>query len=475
MDSQASSAMQALHAAALRVQDDLSRPAYHFCPPAQWMNDINGPLCHNGYYHIFYQHNPLTDMPMDERLAHMHWGHARSKDLVFWEHLPIALAPSSEKGEKSCWSGCAAIDGRGKPIIIYTAVFEDEIPFKKPFEQWLAVGDDELITWEKSPSNPLLTLRTHGGPEFNSDWRDPFLFKAAGKRFMIIGACGEAGVAVYEAQDDGLTMWKYRGRLLEESVECPNLFSMNDKWVFISSPFNLVKYSVGSLDLETMKFSPRIRGTVDWGHYYGTNVLIDDAGRRILFGWVPGWNWDLFQMGRGWNGCMALPRELKLGPGDRLLQSPIAELSRLRLQETSVHESDISMHDSTPIIKNAGGDTLEILLIFSHIEAAKVGLSLRSCTGEKTTLSFNNKESNLEVEDKKIPLSSHRPGQMSLRIFVDRSVLEVYANDGEAVITQMIHSNMTNPEVRVFVEGGSALLHSLDMWKLKSARAQNRY
>ena len=101
-------AMRSVAAGAARAQADPARPIYHFLPPAYWMNDPNGPIYHDGWFHLFYQHNPYGD-----EWGHMHWGHARSRDLVRWEQLPIALAPSYEEGEEHVLSGCVALNGQG--------------------------------------------------------------------------------------------------------------------------------------------------------------------------------------------------------------------------------------------------------------------------------------------------------------------------------------------------------------------------
>lgn len=109
--------MDAMAARAAEADADPARPVYHFRPPSGWMNDVNGPLLHQGYYHIFYQLNPYRT---DGRYG-THWGHARSRDLVHWEHLPLAVWPSTELGESSCYSGTAGFDANGRPIILYTS------------------------------------------------------------------------------------------------------------------------------------------------------------------------------------------------------------------------------------------------------------------------------------------------------------------------------------------------------------------
>ena len=112
--------MAALQAGVEQANADKRLPLYHFRPQAGWMGDLNGPIYYKGYYHIFYQHYPYGTGFVDN----VYWGHARSKDLVYWEHLPIALAPSKYKGEKSCYSGDIIITKSGTPMILYTSIPE---------------------------------------------------------------------------------------------------------------------------------------------------------------------------------------------------------------------------------------------------------------------------------------------------------------------------------------------------------------
>ncbi len=134
-------------AAADKVKDDPARPIYHLLPPANWMNDPNGLVFHNGHYHVFYQHNPYGD-----GWGNMHWGHFRSKDLVDWEHQPIALWPSKSRGEEHVFSGSATKTADGKLMLFYTSIG------KRNPEQWAAVPEgDDLVRWKKHSQNPLLT------------------------------------------------------------------------------------------------------------------------------------------------------------------------------------------------------------------------------------------------------------------------------------------------------------------------------
>src|SRR5258708_26600807 len=173
-------ATAAVKAAAPRAQADPVRPIFHVTAPAQWINDPNGPIFHNGYYHLFYQLHPFRD-----ESGTKYCGHVRSRALVKWEHLPIALAPSNEKGEEAIWSGCCTINGNGEPMIFYTSIAQGKSAFDHA-EQWAATSDDDLINWKKSPANPVLSESLHGGKKIY-DWRDPFIFRDEKKTFPVAG------------------------------------------------------------------------------------------------------------------------------------------------------------------------------------------------------------------------------------------------------------------------------------------------
>jgi beta-fructofuranosidase len=169
-------AMQTLLGGIATAAADPERPIYHFHPPAYWNNDPNGTIFYNGWHHLFYQLNPAA-----ARGGNQHWGHARSRDLVNWEHLPIALWPLTERGERAIFSGGATLASDGRPRVFYTS-----IGHPTP-EQWIAVpDDDELIRWDRPAANPVLTLDAHGALSV-SQWRDPFCSEAAGPTWSAAG------------------------------------------------------------------------------------------------------------------------------------------------------------------------------------------------------------------------------------------------------------------------------------------------
>lgn len=461
-------AMASVAAAAPQAQAEPTRPIYHFCPPAYWMNDPNGTIYHNGYYHLFYQHNPYGD-----DWGHMHWGHARSTDLVHWEHLPIALWPSKELGEEHCFSGCAAINGAGQPVLLYTMVRPrtEGVPHL-PNEQWVAVGDPDWITWQKHPANPALSLETHGGPPFDGAWRDPFIFSEAGRTFMVLGGDYEdvAGIALYEATDDTLLNWRYHKLLYQQPrgekrfLECPNFFKVDGKWVLLHSPYNLIEYVVGDFDINTLTFTPTAEGLLDPGfttvpNFYASNILYDEAGRCILLGWARG-----FAPGRGWNGALALPRILTIGPDGHPLQTPVPQLQDLRSKR--VRLTDLTIDEGGQVLA-VQGDALELQALLEPGEGS-LRLRLRRSADGSRSVDISYDGAVLDVAGTKLPLHLGHDEPLKLHVFLDRTLLEVFVNGGRLAVTRVIDPPVEDRGVEFITKGGGASLIALEAWTMQS-------
>jgi beta-fructofuranosidase len=457
-------AMKSVLSAASKLENDPIRPVFHFRPSAQWMNDPNGTIYHGGYYHVFYQHNPFGD-----GWGNMHWGHARSKDLVHWEHRPIALWPSKEKGEEHCFSGSARVNSEGIPLLFYTSVaFKDN---GRPFEQWIATGDKGFDVWHKHKANPVLDLEGHGGPAFGASWRDPFLFEEEGRTFMVLGADTEteAVVPLYESKDGKLLDWEYKGILFRQSktrlkfFECPNFLKVDGQWVLIYAPYRSLEYHQGSFSLETLEFKPVTAGILDYssdrGDFYASNIAYDEKGLCILFGWFRG-----FPEGRGWNGCLALPRVLSIDANGNLIQSPVEELAGLRGGHVSVSEQNLL--GGYPV-EGVASDTLEIHSRLRLGSASTVGLKVRSSeSGDGVRIQYDGE--NLEVAGVQIPLERSQVGEvLELRVFLDKSVLEVFVEGGLRASTRVIEVISGDIGLEFFSEGGEAAVVSADIWDLK--------
>jgi beta-fructofuranosidase len=460
-------AMESVTAAIPQAEGDPNRPVYHFHPPANWNNDPNGTIFYQGWHHLFYQHNPYG-----ATWGHMHWGHGRSRDLVNWEHLPIALCPSLEKGEEHVFSGGATIGPDGRPRLFYTSIG------KRDPEQWMTVPlDYELVAWEKYPLNPVVTLKNHGGLMVD-EWRDPFLFREAGRTYMVCGGNinakrgGGGAVQLYEAANPGLTEWRHRGVVFEYrdrrvwNIECPNLFKLGSKWVLLMSPQDPCEYFVGPLDLARGKFTPDTHGVLDPGQSYASNISYDDRGRTLL--WL--WGRTESDPAKGWQCCMTMPRILSIDEDGFLRQNPAPEFETLRGDARAMPGAPL---DAKPLPLAAGfaGDCLEIEAVFTVEQAAAVGIRVRvPAGGGKAAAEIGYTPGNglFSVGGAGAPIG--RQKQVRMRVFLDKCVVEAFANDGTAAIFAPLHAAPADLGVEVFARGGKAHLDSLRAWPLKPAR-----
>ena len=454
-----SKAMDSVTAGIPKANLDPARPVYHFHPPAYWNNDPNGTIFYQGWHHVFYQFNPYGST-----WGHMHWGHARSRDLVNWEHLPIALWPSLEKGEEHVFSGGAILAGDGRPRLFYTSIG------KRDPEQWMAIPTgDELLTWEKYSGNPVLTLKIHGDRKVD-DWRDPFLFREAEKTYMVCGGNengrrqgGGGAVQLYEATKPDLTAWTYRGPVFEYldqdviNIECPNLFKLASKWVLLMSPHKSCEYFVGDLDLARGKFTPETRGVLDAGAAYASNISHDDKNRCIL------WLWGKTETNpeKGWNNCFVMPRILTIGSNGHLRQNPAPEFEALRGEPQIQQPASIN---DTSLSSKISGDCLELQAQFTVNDAAQVGLRLRG----GTEIAYNAKTSILTIGAARKMIGTDKT--IRLHVYLDKRVIEVYVNDGDAAIFTTVDGGPNDLAIEAFAKGGNARLDSLTAWPLKPAR-----
>ncbi len=461
-------AEHALDEMATRAAGDPTRPTYHFLPVAGWMNDPNGTIHRSGWFHLFYQHNPYADV-----WNTIHWGHARSRDLVNWEHLPIALFPSRDLGEDSCFSGCCTITPAGQPVIFYTKV--GPRPEHAPREQWAALGDEELLAWKKHPRNPILTVDNHGGPAIKGDWRDPYVFHTEGRTFMVVAATladkagGDFVVLLYESADPELSRWTFRNILIRKPgyemsfFECPNFVKFGDRWMLLVSPYKPVEYYTGTFNLSTYTFAPSTHGRLDSGmDYYATNTAEAPDGRIILFGWVRG-----FRRGHGWDGCLALPRELDVDDAGNPVQRPARELERLRSDLIELEPQRVDEHE---IIVGRGRDysCAEVECSFSLGPASAVELRLLRADDGRSAVDVQYDGHVFDVHGTKVPYDTD--GEISLHLYIDRTVIEVFIDGGRKCLTKVVYTDEGDTGLSLRALGGEARLIAFRAWTLKAAR-----
>ncbi len=478
---------------------DPFRPLTHFVAPAAWLNDPNGLTFWQGEYHLFYQHNPYR--PADGRKF---WGHAASQDLLHWRDLPVALTPGAmhstlsiyepgqverqadftripravppdEVDSEGAWSGCA-VDDQGVPILVYTA--------RPGLPEWvcLATSRDGMLTWQKETANPVLAAPPAGLQ--TSGFRDPYVWREGEDWKMVVGSGTEKGAMVLLYNSPDLRAWNYMGPLLEGEAsrngvmwECPNFFPLDGKHVLIVSEMNrlIVRYFVGRYDGQRLRVESE--GQVDWGKdFYAPQTFADPKGRRILFGWSWEGRSEAAQLAAGWAGVLTLPRTLSLGPDGLLCSAPAPEVEKLRGTEFRLDAQGLQVGETRLPLQ---GNCLEIQAEFEP-GAGACGLKvLVSPDGaEETLIGYRSMPDGGRVYVDRMhaslspdtardvyegPLALAHGEPLKLHVYIDRSILEVYANERACLTTRVYPYSRASTGVILFAESPARLL-SLKAW-----------
>ncbi|XP_010491945.1 PREDICTED: beta-fructofuranosidase, insoluble isoenzyme CWINV6-like [Camelina sativa] len=367
------------------------RTSFHFQAHKNWLNDPNGPLYYKGFYHLFYQHNPLAPYFGDI----MVWGHSVSQDLVNWIQLEPAIYPSDPSDINSCWSGSATILPDGKPVMLYTGSDTNKHQVTVLAEPKDA-SDPLLREWVKAKGNPVMVPPSNVPVD---GFRDPTTAWQGqdGRWRVIVGAeekDSEKGMAILYHSDDFYQWIKYPVPLLESQItgmwECPDFFPVSvtgregvDTSVNNSSVRHVLKasyggsdcYVIGSYSSETEIFSADSEFTntaddlkYDYGTLYASKAFFDSAkNRRISWGWIMEKDSSEDDIVKGWAGIMGLPREIWLGrSGKKLMQWPVEEINNLRARNVSLYNKKLE-----------SGSVLEISGITASQADIEVAFDLR--------------------------------------------------------------------------------------------------
>jgi fructan beta-fructosidase len=495
--------------------DEPWRPQFHFTPEKNFMNDPNGLVFYQGEYHLFYQHNPFGN-----RWGHMSWGHAVSRDLIAWEHLPVALA--EENGEM-IFSGSAVVDwnntsglckaagSRDRSCLI--AIYTGHTARKQV--QNIAVSNDRGRTWTKYAGNPVIDIGY-------KDFRDPKVFwHGASRRWvMVVSLSTEKKVRFYASRD--LKNWTMLSDFGPAGVreglwECPDLIELpvdgnarRKKWVLIvninpGAPAggSGVQYFIG--DFTGQRFvndHPADKALfADYGKDFYAAVTWSDvpavAARGgagpvwigpVWIGWMMNWEYANEDPSEAWRGAMSLPRALslkRLANGIRLIQRPIvASRADRRTAQQLSGEGVGAINEFLPRMF-VRGDTMDIEAEFEVGGASEFGLKLHNDAGDETIIGYDAARQQMFVDRTKsgeigfkptfagrhaAPLNTVR-GKIRLDIFVDRSSVEVFGNDGEAVITDRIFPRPGGPRgqrIELYETGGKVNVLGFSIEKVKS-------
>lgn len=464
-----------------KLLSDPHRPRYHFVAPEGLCMpfDSNGAIFWNGRYHLCY-------IFQDPR-GHC-WGHASSHDLLHWRWHPPALFPAPGDMDQGIFSGNCFVNKEGQATILYHGVNAGNCIATS--------AEPELDHWTKLPSNPIIPNPPPGSPEAQlySSW-DPHGWLEGNTYYAIFGGNPPT---LFKA--DRLDDWKFVGKFLShdmpdvdpfEDVSCPDFFPLGNKDMLlcISHPRGC-RYYLGRWENE--QFHPEVHGRMNWpgGTCFAPESLLDGRGRRIM------WAWVLDRRTRpedGWSGTMTLPRLLSLGEDGTLRIEPVEELQQLR-RPGKKHQG-IWVAAGTPVVLDGvRGDCLDLDLTFQPRDAHRFGIKVRCSPDgqEETVIECNPAGRYLKIDVAKSSLENIKyytfcmmggdnnpeltaqeapfelqPGEkLRLRVFLDRSILEVFANGRQCMTQRIYPARPDSLGVVLFSERGNVEVESLEAWEM---------
>lgn len=447
------------------------RPRIHFSPRMNWMNDPNGCVYFNGTYHLFYQYSPYG-----RNWGPMHWGRASSTDLVHWREGDIALAPDDELGE--AFSGSAVVDEENtsglfgeRPGLVALYTSHRGVNGNRSVQQQSLAWSTDGRDWLNYEQNPVIP-NPGPNPEL-SDFRDPKVFRYAGESWSMVVSAGDE-LRFYRS--DNLIEWTLSGtfdspsRPPESLWECPDLFPLtaaesegDEKWVLAASLTacgsvpapSLVRYFIGGFDGSV--FTPddpeAAALPADYGYdFYAAqswNGIPEEDGRRIWIGWASHWAYAGEIPTHPWRGAMSLPRSVELGRREGrfvLKQRPAAELDMLRSQSFTMLPN--SPFSCTEISDDSA---LDIVFLARRISSGKGRMVFQYQSGDSFTVEINGEHNRLTLDRTQAsargfhsnfigvvnaPLPDE--GDIDIRLILDHSLVEIYAMNGEIVLTAQI-------------------------------------
>lgn len=468
-----------------KIKNGKMRQHYHFMPQTGWLNDPNGLIYFKGKYHFFYQCNPYSGF-----WDCMHWGHAVSDDMLHWEYLPLALAPSEHydnhmKG--GCFSG-SAIEHDGKLFLMFTASTNDGNGFEQT--QCIAYSEDG-IHFEKYEGNPVVTAPEGVSPD---QFRDPKVWKHEDKFYMVCGASrnNRGQALIYRSKD--MLHWEFLNVLAESRGkwgimwECPDFYPMGDKFVLTFSPIgsgdHTAVYLVGDFEYETGKFQYRVCDEMDWGFdYYAPQSFLAPDGRRIAVGWANEWEWmPLWKdwgptYKEGWCGFFNIPREVHMMADKTLQFLPIQELQTLRINP--LFQDAITVTEEETELKAGDGVAFEIKMKIDleNTDADRLELDFRCGEGRKTVCLFDFKNAEMSVDRNesdgwsvgvsRSAMLLRGKKELDIHIFSDQSSLEIFTDQYQNNHSSNIFATDVQNQLKVRAYGGRVVIRAYESYGMK--------
>ena len=446
------------------------RPQFHFSPEAHWMNDPNGMIYHNGEYHLFYQYYPDGDV-----WGPMHWGHAISKDMMHWEHLPIALYPDSLG---LIFSGSAVLDANNSSglgtkensplvaVFTYHSMEKEKAGAIDYQTQGIAFSIDNGRTWKKHEGNPVLK-----NPGIK-DFRDPKVFWHAESKKWVMTLAVKDHIELYGSTN--LKSWNKLSEFGQQYGghggvwECPDLIQLNvdgtseKKWVLLLSinpggpnggsatqffvgNFDGQKFSCGSPPSRTVwvDHGPDDYAGVTWGNLPGE--------RKVFLGWMSNWAYGTVVPTSPWRSAMTLPRDISL---TKVNNEYFVRSSLSKEVETvfgTIRDIFITDVKDSVVLSNAIDFSVSGSMLKATVDAKDFAVEYRNNSNEVIAIGFDAKTNRFYIDRSRSGNTSFSPNfipiayaprvmakdKISFTIVSDVSSVEVFFDDGVTTMTSL--------------------------------------
>lgn len=482
------------------------RPLFHFTPKKNWINDPNGLVFYKNNYHLFFQYNPFGD-----KWGHMSWGHATSKDLIKWKEMQVAIPEykNSDNTTTMIFSGNAVVDSfnttgfgtkrQPSPLVaIYTAnITKHDTGIVQYQNLAYSLDGIKFIQYSK---NPVLDVKA-------KDFRDPKIFWYAPEKkwVMIVSMPTEHKVQFYSSGD--LKSWTFMSDFgntgnVDRVWECPDIFelpvinSKEKKWVITVSAghpqegFLAMQYFVGNFNGSLFKLDKmQYPLYVDYGKDFYAGITYNNIPgmhkRRIMIGWANDWEYANDIPTKGFRGMMAIPRTLSLKKSADgqylLLQMPVVELEKYRSKILFDKKSAFDLKEFNDL--NLTGDALDIEFEIPKKTIGKTGIKVFKHGNEETFIYFDAVDNMLKIDrthSGNVSFNGKFPGidsvlipqsvdDLKFRVLIDNSIVEVFINDGEYVLTDLVFPQKRNGLVQFFATNPEGMqFRKVKVWQMNA-------
>ncbi|XZE51576.1 LamG-like jellyroll fold domain-containing protein [Planctomycetaceae bacterium SH139] len=384
------------------------------------------------------------------------FAHLTSNDMVYWNWETTLLTPPNTG--HGMFSGTGFFTKEGRPAIVYHG--------EGSGRNWIQFAKNEQLS-EWSAPLAIVPKKPDGSEPEIRHW-DPDLWIRGDKYYAL---CGGRNPQLMSSED--LQNWLYLGDLLhedypgylgiprDEDISCANFFRIGDQWMLLCISHGLgCRYYLG--DFKDEKFLPKSHTMMSFGgnQFFAPESVLTVDGRRVMWAWVM--NLPIEP-----TGVQSLPRELEL-PADGVLRiRPLRELAKLRYDRQTWDSVKIADGAEFPL-DDLTGDAVELEVTFAAPVPENVGIHLLGddMGNDAMTIVAGSGREGLRVGEPDAPFKLEEGEDLTLRVFIDKNFVEVFANDRQAVVNA--HKIRPNPNVRLFTSGGEAVVKSIKAWKLRS-------